>query len=192
MSEKNGSECDKSAMQRMGKRQELRVRAWHFTTASVAADQSVEQRNFRFLTIFCYGVLLGCTWEFALVSVDESWLSWRQSTALTIHSIISISLANGGTGGGIWMFLTVCFGMFFVTLSLAEMEDLPQTGGQYHWVSEIAPENYQRFLSYIVGAFLDLLAYLQRLTFVQVGCVSSVGRPVWRLRRLSQRNSSKA
>jgi len=32
-----------------------------------------------------------------------------------------MSLFNGGPAGGIWMYLFVCFGMFFVTLSFAEM-----------------------------------------------------------------------
>jgi len=27
----------------------------------------------------------------------------------------------------------------------------PTSGGQYHWVSEFAPEEYQQFLSYVVG-----------------------------------------
>ena len=38
--------------------------------------------------------------------------------------IIGISLANGGTAGGIWMFLMVCFGMFFIMLSMAEMASM--------------------------------------------------------------------
>jgi amino acid transporter len=31
---------------------------------------------------------------------------------------------NGGTAGGIWMFLVTCIGMFFVVLSLAEMASM--------------------------------------------------------------------
>ena len=27
----------------------------------------------------------------------------------------------------------------------------PTAGGQYHWVSMLAPENYQKFISYITG-----------------------------------------
>lgn len=27
----------------------------------------------------------------------------------------------------------------------------PTSGGQYHWVSEFAPREYQKFLSYITG-----------------------------------------
>jgi amino acid transporter len=55
------------------------------------------------------------------------------------------------------MFPTVCFGMFFVMLSMAEMASMaPTSGGQYHWVSEMAPRKHQRFLSYIVGMFIVL------------------------------------
>jgi amino acid permease len=39
-------------------------------------------------------------------------------------SIVALSLMNGGTAGGIWMFLVVCIGMFFVVLSLAEMASM--------------------------------------------------------------------
>ncbi|KAF2191380.1 amino acid transporter [Zopfia rhizophila CBS 207.26] len=85
------------------------------------------------MSIFGYAVILGSTWEYALV-------------------IIGIALSNGGTAGGIWIFLTVCFGMFFVMLSMAEMASMaPTSGGQYHWVSELAPRKHQKFLSYLVG-----------------------------------------
>ncbi|KAH7380206.1 amino acid/polyamine transporter I [Phaeosphaeria sp. MPI-PUGE-AT-0046c] len=112
--EKHGTEHDGLDMDRMGKLQQLR-------------------REFRFMSIFGYAVILGSTWEYSLV-------------------IIGISLNNGGPAGGIWMFLVVCFGMFFVMLSMAEMASMaPTSGGQYHWVSEIAPRKHQKFLSYIVG-----------------------------------------
>ncbi|ORX94415.1 GABA permease [Clohesyomyces aquaticus] len=112
--EKHGTSHDLSDMDRMGKLQQLR-------------------RDFQFVSIFAYAVILGSTWEYALV-------------------VIGISLANGGPAGGIWMFLIVCFGMFFVVLSMAEMGSMaPTSGGQFHWVSEIAPRRHQKLISYIVG-----------------------------------------
>jgi amino acid transporter len=58
-------------------------------------------------------MVLGLTWEFSLV--------------LTVFS-----LANGGTAGAIWITLVVCFGSFFVMLSMAEMASMaPTSGGQY-------------------------------------------------------------
>ncbi|KAF1948949.1 amino acid transporter [Byssothecium circinans] len=113
---KGGTAHDGEDMHRMGKLQQLR-------------------RNFRISSIFGYSVVMGCTWEYALV-------------------IVGLSLLNGGTAGGIWLFLIVCFGMFFVVLSLAEMASMaPTAGGQYHWVSEFAPPKRQKFLSYITGWF---------------------------------------
>jgi len=42
----------------------------------------------------------------------------------SVSSIVALSLMNGGTAGGIWMFLVVCVGMFFVVLSMAEMASM--------------------------------------------------------------------
>ncbi|KAF2703700.1 amino acid transporter [Pleomassaria siparia CBS 279.74] len=105
---------DEIDMDRMGKLQELK-------------------RNFNFMSIFGYSVILGSTWEYSLV-------------------VIGIPLSNGGTAAAIWMFLITCFGLFFVMLSMAEMASMaPTSGGQYHWVSEMAPRKYQKFMSYLVG-----------------------------------------
>ncbi|KAH6838430.1 amino acid/polyamine transporter I [Alternaria alternata] len=112
--ENDAESRDRTDMDRMGKRQELR-------------------RTFKLMSIIGYAVILGNTWEFVLVTME-------------------IPLNNGGTAGGFWMFLAVCCGMFFVVLSMAEMASMaPTSGGQYHWVSEIAPRKYQKFLSYLVG-----------------------------------------
>ncbi|KAK6398017.1 hypothetical protein LTR65_003097 [Meristemomyces frigidus] len=119
MSEKFGNEHDKRDMARMGKRQELR-------------------REFQFFSIWGYAVILGCSWEFALIDGV-------------------LSLPNGGTAGTVWMFLVACAGMFFVTLSMAEMASIaPTAGGQYHWSSEFAPKKYQKPLSFFVGFFCVL------------------------------------
>ncbi|CAJ2513096.1 Uu.00g012150.m01.CDS01 [Anthostomella pinea] len=91
------------------------------------------RRNFRFLSIVGFSAVLGSTWEWALV-------------------VAGISTVNGGPAGAIWLFLIVCFGMFFVTLSMAEMALMaPTSGGQYHWVSEFAPKKFQKIASYVVG-----------------------------------------
>jgi len=81
------------------------------------------------------------TWEFVLVS-------------------LSVGLANGGFAGLFWCFITtvICYG--FVVASLAEMESMaPTSGGQYHWVSEFAPPQYQRVLSYASG-WMSTLGWL--------------------------------
>ncbi|KAF2732926.1 amino acid transporter [Polyplosphaeria fusca] len=114
VSEKKGTSYDQKDMHRMGKIQELR-------------------RNFRFLSIFGYSMILMATWE----------------TGLTT---LIIPLLNGGTGGAIFVFLGTALGMGFVIVSMAEMASMaPTSGGQYHWVSEFAPREHQKFLSYVVG-----------------------------------------
>ncbi|KAF2747782.1 amino acid transporter [Sporormia fimetaria CBS 119925] len=114
ISGKRGTPNDRKDMQRMGKAQELR-------------------RNFRFVSIFGYSMILMATWE-------------------TVLTTLSIPLLNGGTGGAIFVFLGTAVGMGLCIVSMAEMASMaPTSGGQYHWVSEFAPREHQRFLSYVVG-----------------------------------------
>lgn len=109
-----GTAEDKKDMYRLNKVQEL-------------------QRNFRFLSIFGYSLILGNGWVIALIAAI-------------------IPLTNGGTAGGIWIYFIVIVGLCFSTLSMAEMASMaPTAGGQYHWVSEFAPRSKQRFLSYMTG-----------------------------------------
>ncbi|KAK0666599.1 putative amino-acid permease [Cercophora samala] len=116
-----GTPLDKADMYRMGKTPQL-------------------HRNFRFLSIFGFTMVLMQTWE----------------TELTVSIF---GLVNGGTGGLIWMYLGTYFGLFCAILSMAEMASMaPTTGGQYHWVSEFAPQSSQRFLSFIVG-WLSVLGW---------------------------------
>ncbi|KAF2463520.1 amino acid transporter [Lindgomyces ingoldianus] len=112
--EKKGTKFDQRDMYRMGKVQELR-------------------RNFRFVTIFGFTMVLMATWEAQL-------------------SANTFGLINGGTAGLIWVYIGTFFGFFAAIISMAEMASMaPTTGGQYHWVSEFAPKSSQKFLSYIVG-----------------------------------------
>ncbi|KAI1625517.1 amino acid/polyamine transporter I [Exophiala viscosa] len=112
--EKKGTHDDQRDMFRMGKRQELR-------------------RNFRFLSIFGFSMILMASWE-------------------TILGTSIIGLINGGTAGMIWLYLVAWIGFLAVNTSMAEMASMaPTSGGQYHWVSEFAPRKYQRFMSFVVG-----------------------------------------
>ncbi|KAJ9414804.1 amino acid/polyamine transporter I [Fusarium oxysporum] len=66
--------------------------------------------------------------------------------------VSTIGLVNGGTAGTIWMFFVCWMGFLFVNTSMAEMASMaPTTGGQYHWVSEFAPSQYQKPISYLMG-----------------------------------------
>ncbi|KAI8931135.1 hypothetical protein NX059_011489 [Plenodomus lindquistii] len=114
LSEKRGTSHDQKDMYRMGKEQEFR-------------------RNFGFVSIFGYSMVLMATWE-------------------TMTTTLMIPLINGGTGGLVVMYIITVLGMFLVIISMAEMSSMaPTSGGQYHWVSEFAPKKYQKFLSYVVG-----------------------------------------
>lgn len=81
------------------------------------------------------------TWEFVLVSLASG-------------------LVNSAFGGLFWVYIgtTLCYST--VVLSLAEMSSMaPTAGGQYHWVSEFAPESCQKFLSYCAG-WMSTLGWL--------------------------------
>lgn len=58
--------------------------------------------NSEIVSIAGYVVVLGNTWEFAVVTS-------------------TFSIANGGPAGAIWTTIIVCVGMFLVVLSMAEL-----------------------------------------------------------------------
>lgn len=116
--EKKGTRDDQRDMFRMGKLQQMK-------------------RNFRFLSILGFSMILMCSWEVAL------------GTSF-------FALYNGGTAGFIWMHLVAWSGFICINVSMAEMASMaPTSGGQYHWVSEFAPYNLQKFLSFIIGELGD-------------------------------------
>ncbi|KAF2772174.1 GABA permease [Teratosphaeria nubilosa] len=105
---------DERDMHRMGKLQELK-------------------RTFGPWAIIGFASILGCAWEYALITVV-----W--------------SLPNGGPAGAAYMWIACCIGLGLSTVSLAEMASMaPSSGGQYHWISEFAPRGAQKVLSYAVG-----------------------------------------
>ncbi|EON64232.1 hypothetical protein W97_03463 [Coniosporium apollinis CBS 100218] len=91
------------------------------------------RRNFRRMSTLSFTSLIMATWEFVLIS--------------NLYGMI-----DGGLAGLFWSYVWTAIGFGFVIASLAEMASMaPTSGGQYHWVSEFAPPQYQKFLSYIVG-----------------------------------------
>ncbi|KAF3768771.1 hypothetical protein M406DRAFT_44371 [Cryphonectria parasitica EP155] len=125
---KKGNQDDRAHMLRLGKTQQLR-------------------RDFRFISMFGFSMILGSSWEVAL-------------------AMLSMGLLNGGTAGLIWVFLCCWVGFMFINISMAEMGSMaPTSGGQYHWVSEFAPRKYQKQISYIMG-WLCVLGW-------QAGCAST-------------------
>lgn len=61
-------------------------------------------------------------------------------------------LANGGPAGLVYGFIFVWAGNLTVFSTLCELVSMaPTSGGQYHWVSMLAPRFCSKFLSYITG-----------------------------------------
>ncbi|EXJ73826.1 uncharacterized protein A1O5_03588 [Cladophialophora psammophila CBS 110553] len=112
--EKDGTMDDVKDMQRMGKEQQFR-------------------RNFGFLSIMGFAMILMSTWESQLGTAG-------------------FALGNGGTAGIVYMYIACAIGMSLNIVSMAEMASMaPTAGGQYHWVSEFAPPRAQKFISYFIG-----------------------------------------
>lgn len=62
------------------------------------------------------------------------------------------AMINGGSPTLIYGFIFCFFGTLATAASLAEMASFaPTSGGQYHWVSMLAPKKYSNFLSWITG-----------------------------------------
>lgn len=129
-------------MVRMGKKQELKRQFQFFryamlsvgldvisATASASATASpwIEAPDFRtayaaivrtdhrpFDSIWGYAVILGLSWEYALITGV-------------------LSLPNGGTAGAVWMFLITCCCMFFVVLSMAEVRRAQRRKIESEW-----------------------------------------------------------
>ena len=91
------------------------------------------RRNFHFLTTVGFTCCVMGTWEILMTSNTQALLA-------------------GGSAGLFWSLVWSYSGQTFIVLSLAEMASMaPTAGGQYHWVSEFAPEKYQKILSYLSG-----------------------------------------
>ena len=95
------------------------------------------RRNFRFLTTVGFTSCVMGVWEILMTSNTQALLA-------------------GGSAGLFWSLVWSYTGQFFIILSLAEMASMaPTAGGQYHWVSELAPESCQRILSFLSGRCID-------------------------------------
>ncbi|GAW17226.1 hypothetical protein ANO14919_066800 [Xylariales sp. No.14919] len=96
--------------------------------------KAVLRRNFGFLAILGFSCTVLITWEGTLISLFLS------------------GLQNGGLSGILYGFIIVWIGTLSVFATLSEMASMaPTSGGQYHWVSMMAPPAYRKFLSFITG-----------------------------------------
>ena len=68
---------------------------------------------------------------------------------------IHIGSLSGGPAGLIYGFFVTWFGTLSVFIVMGELASMiPTAGGQYHWVSLLAPNSCKKFLSYITGWFI--------------------------------------
>ncbi|KAK5988393.1 Choline transport-like protein [Cladobotryum mycophilum] len=95
--------------------------------------KSVLKRNFGFMSILGFSCTVLITWE-------------------GIPVTFGFGLKNGGPAGIIYGYLIVWLGVLSVFSTLSELVSIaPTSGGQYHWVSMLAPRSCSKFLSYMTG-----------------------------------------
>ena len=101
------------------------------------------RRVFRQFSILSFTCVIMATWEFLLTANSQG-------------------LQNGGLAGLFWSYIWTIMGFGLIIASMAEMASMaPTSGGQYHWVSEFAPPEYQKFMSYTTG-YVEFLAPLRK------------------------------
>ncbi|KAL4956946.1 amino acid/polyamine transporter I [Aspergillus filifer] len=93
----------------------------------------VLRRNFGLLSMLGFSCTILVTWE-------------------GLTSLFLQPLTNGGPAGAVYGFIFVWLGTACVFVVLSELASMaPTSGGQYHWVSMLAPPSCVTFLSYISG-----------------------------------------
>ena len=93
----------------------------------------VLRRRFGFLAIIGFTCTMLITWEGSLI-------------------LFTTGLTNGGSAGLVYGYIFVWVGTISVFTTMAEMASIaPTAGGQYHWVSMMAPARCRNFLGYITG-----------------------------------------
>lgn len=90
-------------------------------------------RHFRLLSVASFVAIATAAWEIGLF-------------------VITPGLTDGGRPVLVYSVLWNFVGFGPIYLSMAEMASMaPIAGAQYHWVSEFAPERFQKILSYLTG-----------------------------------------
>lgn len=127
----------------------------------------VLKRNFGFMTILGFSCTVLITWEGSLTYVSSVVVLFPHPTNSRIgrflrdcRSITPLSpefaeVTNAGSGGPsgiLYGFLVVWVGTLSVFTTLSELVSMaPTSGGQYHWVSMLAPSSARKFLGYLTG-----------------------------------------
>ncbi|KAH7120739.1 amino acid/polyamine transporter I [Dendryphion nanum] len=112
-----------------------------------AGKKQVLKRRFGLVSMTGLSCGLMCTWESLLV-------------------VLSMGFQNGGPAGLIYGFIIVWLGNLSVFIAIGELSSaIPTAGGQYHWVSVLAPKHSKRFFSYMTG-WLTVIGWTAALTSV--------------------------
>ncbi|CAF9941995.1 hypothetical protein IMSHALPRED_003142 [Imshaugia aleurites] len=110
-------------------------------TLARLGKKQVLKRRFGFLSLIGFSCTILVTWESVLALFQEAF-------------------QNGGPAGLLYGFLISWFSSLSVYMVIAEMASIaPTAGGQYFWVSMLAPVKYRRFASYITG-WLTSIAWI--------------------------------
>lgn len=79
-------------------------------------------------------------------------IGFQKWVALNDSSRRHADPTSGGPAGLIYGFLLVLLGNISVFIVIGELSSaIPTAGGQYHWVSLLAPRSSKRFFSYVTG-----------------------------------------
>ncbi|KAF2133080.1 amino acid transporter [Dothidotthia symphoricarpi CBS 119687] len=106
--------------------------------------KAVLKRRFGFLSVLGFSCTVLITWEGSLL-------------------LFLVGYQNGGPAGVIYGYLVVWIGTVSVFMVLSELVSMaPTSGGQYHWVSMLAPRRTQKILSYTSG-WLTMCGWLASL-----------------------------
>ncbi|OTA96835.1 hypothetical protein M434DRAFT_392522 [Hypoxylon sp. CO27-5] len=109
-------------------------------TLARLGKKPVLKRNFGFMAVLGFSCTVLITWEGSLIGFISG-------------------LQNGGPSGIIYGFLVVWVGTLSVFATLSELVSMaPTSGGQYHWVSMLAPPSSRKFFGYITG-WLELTGW---------------------------------
>ncbi|KAG9191682.1 hypothetical protein G6011_10416 [Alternaria panax] len=107
--------------------------------------KQVLKRRFGLVSMTGLSCGLMCTWETLLV-------------------IFSIGFTNGGPAGLIYGFVLIWLGNFSVFVCIGELASaVPTAGGQYHWVSLLAPRSNKKFFSYLTAALTSVCYFVADL-----------------------------
>ncbi|KAL8971410.1 MAG: hypothetical protein Q9197_003289 [Variospora fuerteventurae] len=105
----------------------------------------VLRRNFNFIPILGFSVVLICTWELLFAN-------------------LTFALTNGGTGGLFWGFTVAIFACVFIYLSMAEMASMTPTAGG--WLLAIGWQGAIVGLSFVAGTIVQGLITLNNPNYV--------------------------